>query len=421
MNLVRLLSSVVWLTTAVSGAQVDYRVFPNLAEMDGNWSALLAASDGKVYVGLAYHGGSGRLAWYDPRSDSMHHAPPLTELCGEQFLRRGLQSKIHTKFGEGRDGRIYFATHYGLDFNFARQATKEGYSGSHFMAFDPKTGRVDDFGVGVRYQGMVTGNYDPQFNRIYGITDPRAEFVYYDVARRVVKNLGRINNWESMCRTLGIDDRGNVYGSFGRGQIFRYDPRTDELQELPLRLPVRQKGISLGRDYNKSETAWRVVVWDASTRRFYGVEESASTLFSFEPYKGGTGEVRTLGQVAIPRWAERRQVPFATLSLTMGRNRKLYYAAAGREFDYSGSAGLAVSHLIAYSLDSGTLEDLGPMLLPDGRRVIGTNSAHTGPDGTIYFAGAVEVRPQGGKPPEAAGRIGDAWYRLALIIYRPND
>lgn len=421
MNLARLLSTLTWLSSAVFGAQVDCRVFPNLAEMDGNWSALLAASDGKVYVGLAYHGGSGRLVWYDPRTDSMHDPGPLTELCGEQFLRRGPQAKIHTKFGEGKDGRIYFATHYGLDFNFARHATKEGYPGSHFMAFDRSTGRVDDFGLGTPYQGMVTGNYDPQFHRIYGITDPRAEFVYYDVARRAVKNLGRINNWDSMCRTLGIDDRGNVYGSFGRGEIFRYDPRTDRLRELPLRLPVRQKGISLGRDYNKSETAWRVVVWDERTRRFYGVEESASVLFSFDPFKGEDGEIRTLSQVAIPDSADRREVPFAMLSLTLGRDRKLYYAAAGREFDYSGSAGLAVSHLIAYSLESGKVEDLGPMLLPDGRRVIGTNSAHTGPDGTIYFVGAIEVRPEDGKPPEAAGKIGEAWYRLALIIYHPHD
>jgi hypothetical protein len=182
---------------------------------------------------------------------------------------------------------------------------------------------------------------------------------------------------------------------------------------------VRPKGLSLGRDYNKSETAWRVVVWDQRTRRFYGVEESASTLFSFDPYAGEHGEIRTLGQLAIPRLAGRREIPFATLSLTSGQDRKLYYAAAGREFDYSGSAGLAVSHLMTYSFESGKIEDLGPMLLSDGRRVIGANSAHTGPDGTIYFAGAIEVRPEGGKPPEAAGRIGEAWYRLALIMYRP--
>ena len=402
-------------------AQVDYRVFPNLAYMDGNWSALYAAGDGKVYVGLANHGGSGTLAWYDARTDKMHDAGPLTALCGEQFLGRGPQAKIHVKFGEGKDGRIYFGTHYGLDFDFARHATKVGYPGAHFMAFDPKDSHVEDFGLGVPYQGLVTGYYDPVFHRIYGITDPRGDFVVFDVAGRSAKNLGRFNNWDSLCRTLAIDDQGNVYGSFGHGQIFRYDPRTGRLRELPLRLPIREKGISLGRDYNKSETAWRVVVWDQRTRRFYGLEESASTLFSFDPNAGENGEIRTLGQVCIPGFEDRRDVPFATLSLTLGRDRKLYYAAAGREFDYAASAGLAASHLITYSLDTGKIADLGPMQLADGRAVIGTNSAHTGPDGTIYFAGAIEVREEGGKPPEAAGKIGNAWYRLALIIYHPHE
>jgi hypothetical protein len=35
--------------------QVDFRIFPGLAMMDGNWAALFAASDGKVYAGLAYN------------------------------------------------------------------------------------------------------------------------------------------------------------------------------------------------------------------------------------------------------------------------------------------------------------------------------------------------------------------------------
>jgi hypothetical protein len=60
------------------------------------------------------------------------------------------------------------------------------------------------------------------------------------------------------------------------------------------------------------------------------------------------------------------------------------------------------------------------MLLQDGSRVLGTNAADTGPDGTIYMVGAIEVRPQAGKPVEAAGKIGDIDYRLALLIYRPR-
>jgi hypothetical protein len=388
--------------------------------MDGNWAALFAASDGKVYAGLAYHGGDGHLAYYDSKTDRMYDAGNLTELCGESHLKRGPQSKIHAKFGEGKDGRIYFGTHAGYWWDYARFATKEGYPGAHWMAFDPKTGRVEDFGLGVPNEGVNTGAYDPLFNRIYGLTHPRGHFVYYDVATRRAVDKGRVNNFESICRTLGIDDEGNVYGSFGQGQIYRFDPRTDEIVELPARIPIREKGVSLGRDYFKSETAWRTVVWDSQTRQFYGVDESATILFSFNPRAGSGGEVRRLGQLSIPAYDDSREVPYATLSLTLGHDRKLYYGAAGREFDYGGSAGAATAHLITYDLNTAKREDLGEMLLEDGSRVLGTNAADTGPDGTIYMVGAIEVRPQAAKPVEAAGKIGDIYYRLALLIYHPR-
>ena len=413
------------LSAAVFGAdtvsvRMDHRVFPGLERMDGNWAALFAASDGKVYAGLAYHGGGGHLVYYDSKADRMHDVGDLTELCGEAALHRGPQSKIHAKFGEGKDGRIYFGTHAGLWWNYARFATKEGYPGEHWMAFDPKTGRVDDFGIGVPYEGINTGAYDPLFNRIYGLTHPRAHFVYYDVATRKTVDLGRIDNWESICRTLGIDDQGNVYGSFGQGQIFKYDPRTNKIQELDVRVPIREKGISLGRDYEKSETAWRTVVWDRKTKQFYGVEESATILFSFDPHAGHDGEVRRLGQLCIPGFEDRRDIPYATLSLTLAHDNKLYYGAAAKEFDYGGSAGAAAAHLITYDLKTGQKQDLGAMMLEDGSRVFGTNAADTGPDGTVYLVGAIEVHTKPGEPVKAGGRIGGVPYRLALLMYHPR-
>jgi len=405
---------------SASSIRVDHRVFPGLERMDGNWAALFAASDGKVYAGLAYHGGDGHLVYYDSKADRMHDVGNLTELSGESNLRRGPQSKIHAKFGEGKDGRIYFGTHGGFWWDYARFATKEGYPGAHWMAFDPRTDRVQDFGLGVPNEGVNTGAYDPQFNRIYGLTHPRGHFVYYDVKTARAVDKGRINNWESICRTLGIDEEGNVYGSFGEGQIFKYDPRTDEIQELSVRVPIREKGISLGRDYYKSETAWRTVVWDHKTRQFYGIDESATILFSFNPRAGKDGEVRRIGELSIPGFEDRRNVPYATLSLTLGHDRKLYYGAAGKEFDFGGSAGAATAHLITYEVDSGQKQDLGEMLLEDGSRVLGTNSADTGADGTIYLVGAIEVRPVAGKPLESAGDIGGVPYRLALLIYHPR-
>ena len=405
---------------AQKSVRLDHRVFPGLHEMDGNWAALLAASDGKVYAGLAYHGGDGHLVYYDSKKDRVVDVGNLTGLCGEAHLKRGPQSKIHAKFGEGKDGRIYFSTHGGYWWNYSRFATKEGYPGGHWMVFDPKTGRVEDFGIGAPNEGFNTGAYDPLFNRLYGLTNPRGHFVYFDVASRKTVDMGRINNQESICRTLGIDEEGNVYGSFGAGEVFKYDPRADTIRELSVRVPIRQKGLSLGRDYLKGETAWRTVVWDRKTRQFYGVDESATILFSFYPKAGKDGDMRRLGQLAIPGSDDLREIPYATLSLTLGHDRKLYYGASGREFDYSGSAEAATSHLITWDLASGKKEDLGEMLLADGSRVLGTNAADTGPDGAIYLVGAIEVRPQPGKPPEAAGRVGGVPYRLALLIYRPR-
>jgi hypothetical protein len=36
------------------------------------------------------------------------------------------------------------------------------------------------------------------------------------------------------------------------------------------------------------------------------------------------------------------------------------------------------------------------------------------------MVGAIEVREQAGKPVEAGGKVGGAWFRLALLIYRPR-
>jgi hypothetical protein len=79
-----------FLARAANTVRVDYRVFQGPHAMDGNWVAVLAASDGKVV-------------------DDGN----LTDLAGEAGLRIGPQSTIHSRFGEGADGRIYFGTHGG--------------------------------------------------------------------------------------------------------------------------------------------------------------------------------------------------------------------------------------------------------------------------------------------------------------------
>jgi hypothetical protein len=60
------------------------------------------------------------------------------------------------------------------------------------------------------------------------------------------------------------------------------------------------------------------------------------------------------------------------------------------------------------------------MRVADGRPVLGTNSADTGPDGSIYFVGAIGVKEGTKEGNESAGKIGDIPYRLAMFIYHPK-
>jgi hypothetical protein len=75
---------------------------------------------------------------------------------------------------------------------------------------------------------------------------------------------------------------------------------------------------------------------------------------------------------------------------------------------------------MTYDLRSGKTEDLGEMHLADGRPVLGTNSADTGPDGTIYFVGAIGVQEGSADGNGSAGKVGGIPYRLALFIYHPK-
>ena len=43
------------------------------------------------------------MVYYDSKKDTVHDVGDLNVLTGQQFLRVGPQSKIHTKFAEGKD------------------------------------------------------------------------------------------------------------------------------------------------------------------------------------------------------------------------------------------------------------------------------------------------------------------------------
>src|SRR5512135_1440936 len=77
--------------------RVESRALPEQEKWDSMFTALYAASDGQVYIGLDQHGAGANVAVYDPKADSMRLLGDMQELAGEKNLGREPQAKVHTQ------------------------------------------------------------------------------------------------------------------------------------------------------------------------------------------------------------------------------------------------------------------------------------------------------------------------------------
>lgn len=400
--------------------RAESRLFTNPLDAECVWSAVTVSRDNKVYIGLGRHTGTAHLYQYDPATDVMRDLGDIGVETGENDLNRITQGKIHTKIFEGLDGRIYFATHFGLWYLHAMQSDMLSYPGGHWMYYDPETDLIIDMGIAVPQQGIITMTMDPERHALYGLTWPKGQFVAYDINTRKTVNRGRISNWNAVCRTLVVDDKGDVYGSTLENRIFRYKPSTDELEELTsVKIP---SGTEARKEHARSTTAknlWRVAVWDSVDNKIYGIHAGTSMLFEYDPDSGPEGNIKAIGQMCDFRvLGTAREIPYATLAFTLGLDRKIYYSPVGYPYSYSAEQNPAkTSRLVTYDISRGNISDLGPILVEDNKRVLELQAAATGPDNTIYFIGAVE---ENSPVKEFGWKLDSLPYRLRLIIYRHN-
>jgi hypothetical protein len=417
---VRLLATIVVLmmnATAADTKRLIARTYNSGFELaHDTYNSISAASDGRIYYVLSSESidTGAKVFSFDPATQRIETIGDLTEACGEKGLKAIPQGKSHVNFVES-GGKLYFATHIGyysiVDGLETMGVPPEGYEpypGGHLLALDMKTRRFEDLAREPHGEGIITMNMDRARGRIYGLTWPTGYFFRYDLKKREWKDLGAVaqkgengqgNEYQTICRSLGIDPRdGSVYFTNSLGEIRRYSYAKDALESVA--------GDDLRKDYfglydphsaGHMGYNWRQTAWHPASEMLYGVHGNSGYLFRFDPKAQRVDVLARITSRPSQMSGMFDQFSYGYLGFVLGPDgHTLHYLTGGPVYENGHrvkgkdstakgeSKGIENLHLVTYDIDTARYDDHGPIFFSNGDRPSYVNSIAVGKDGTVY-------------------------------------
>jgi len=233
---------VAFTTTCVALAEkqkyIEGEMFPvpQSTHNGSGYTAIEVGLDGNIYVGTAFYGSSAHLVRFNPRTSKWEDIIDAHKITRETGTGLDSQSKFHAKILVDDDGVIWAATKQGNE-NFIDRPefgeSSTGYPGGHLFSFNPRTNTVIDHGILRKQEGIMGGAIDRKRKKLYYWSDPKQHFLIYDIQSRQLKDLGTTGG---SPRYMAIDAYGRVFGTGRSGIIWMYDPETDMLYDLLVKL-----------------------------------------------------------------------------------------------------------------------------------------------------------------------------------------
>ena len=407
---------------------------PDFLMGDCSYTALISASDGKIYFSIGTHNNdyAARFYNFDPVTKKVVLIAKLDEVFGEDARKQFSSGKVHTRIFEHK-GKIWFATHTSFYNKVGLPGTeyngKQPYNGGHFVNYDLSTGKFTVLAQIFRHEGIISMTMDKKNEVLYGLTWPSGMLVSFNIKQNDLRYWGAVQNrgewgqfpaeWNNICRTIQIDSNGSLFGSTINGQIWKFDPARDRaisyVKGLDLkRVPFSQSAkATLNKPFNHN---WRTIEWNSKTNSFWGLHYESTTLFEFDPhtnYIQAISEMRPEAYQGMPRNPEVSQLGF-----TIGPQNTIFYLSQGPEVVIEGRKDTPTSlYLLTYSIDDKKLINHGPVFTPGKRRVFFAESIAIGKDDHIYSVAWVEVvDPEQAKVVSSA-RMGGAPTETKGVIY----
>src|SRR5207244_13168570 len=131
----------------------------------------------------------------------------------------------------------WFGTHC-YEWNTLEQYQKspERYTGGHLVTYDTRRGIATDLGILMPHESIMSLALAERAGKVYCVLHPTGRFVVYDIPTRKVTDKGAPLGYPSRT-TIALND-GRGYTFTKTGDVVRYDPRTDRLDVLPVRVPL---------------------------------------------------------------------------------------------------------------------------------------------------------------------------------------
>lgn len=402
------------LATAVAEpGSIEVEIFDTgFLEGDCNYHSITAASNGWIYFTVGTHQPqtSAKIFRFDPNDSVMEEVADVSAVLGVDPTREVPHGKIHTPLFE-HEGWLYFATHTSVyDGSLPDTSPADGrtpYAGGHFMRLSLQSNKVEDLaGVGLPNEGLITMAMGGEGRWLYGLTWPSGLLIGYDRETEQLRSWGAVQDrgewghlgstWDFICRKLGVDDAGLIYGSDREGRIWQMDPadprpiRYMERLDLDRVPPLQDEDFVIEPEPHYYWRNWRTILWNEATTSFWGLHGGSSQLFEFSPSEQTLRSVRPLVPASVnpdPRNPWRTQLGFA-----LGADQTLYYLAHSEPEEIVGRRPVRASvNLLSYAIEADELIEHGTLVGPSGERVFFTESLEIAPNGDLYTVAWVET------------------------------
>ena len=251
---------------------------------ESGYFSIVAGHNNRVYVGAAKYGVNAYLIEFNPMNAVMQMVMDVHRVIMRFLTGFAAQAKIHTRNNVGQlTGKIYVGSKQGYP---EKDEKRSDYPGGYVLAYDPKTGTNENFGMPKQHHGVISVMPDEHRALIYVSTcdDGRpiehSHFMVYDVKKKTYRDLG---DTEHSYAFIVLDDKGRAYHPVRGGKIRRFDPNADKLETLEVTVDGQPCPKEIAKDGTNAPHG-AVLNWDASPdgKTLWCCEMSTNMLYSFD-------------------------------------------------------------------------------------------------------------------------------------------